>query len=120
MTLPDATDKTPLRRMAVVRGEVALAQAPSAEVLAMAKATASRTAKDAAMTLAHLHPFQVTHAELVLSWADGKLTGTFTLQAFARTSLASAALHALGTGLLEAAGHDAHEVHTQLVQEVVA
>lgn len=105
--------------MAVVRGEVSLQQAPSADQMAHARATAARTAKDAAMTLAHLHPFQLTHAELQLTWANGKLAGTFTLQAFARTSLVSAALHALSSGLLEAAGHHAQAVHTELVQEVV-
>jgi molybdenum cofactor biosynthesis enzyme len=120
MTLPDASDTEPLRRMAVVRGTTPMPQAPSADQMAVARATAARTAKDAAVALAHLHPFHVTHAELELAWKDGVLEGTFTLQALARTSLVSAALHALSTGLLEAAGHHAQQVHTELVQEVVA
>jgi cyclic pyranopterin phosphate synthase len=107
--LPDVTDRVPLRRMSVAEGRVTgLAAEPEGDALAAAKVAAVLAAKQASQIVPALPTFQLTDAFCDLAWEAGSVRCTVTVQGYARTVLASAALAgacAALLALLEAAGH---------------
>lgn len=110
MRLPDVTDVVPSRRMSVARGTLAGAGEADADALAAARVAAVLAVKDAARLVPALPPFLATDAFCDLEQDAAGLHCTVTVQAFARTKVAAAALAGVAAALLavlEAQGHPA-------------
>jgi len=104
--LPDTTDVTPVRRMSVVRGRLALSAATcrslhgeGAELLTTARVAGTLACKDAARTIPTALPVHLTDAFVDLSVEEAQVVCTVTVQAYARTTLEAFAL-AGATGAL--------------------
>ncbi|HUR60992.1 MAG TPA: cyclic pyranopterin monophosphate synthase MoaC [Candidatus Thermoplasmatota archaeon] len=125
MRLPDVTDRVPSRRMSVARGTLAGGGAATPEAIATARVAAVLAVKDAARLVPSLVSFQSTDAfcDVETAGEGAGVQVTVTVQAYARTSLAAAALVGVAAALvslLESAGHPEGarilEVHT--VQDI--
>lgn len=105
--MPDSTDSPPVRRMSVVRGELALKPATcaslrgdGAELLVAARVAGTMAAKDAARTIPTALPVHLTDAFCDLSVEDARVVCTVTVQAYARTTLEAFALAGASGALL--------------------
>ena len=100
--LADLTDAAPVRRMSVARG---ILRAPTGQAVddrrrGAVEATVASAVKRAAELLPGQHPVQPTHIDVLFAEAEGAVTLTVTVQAYARGLLDSAALLGVVTGLL--------------------
>lgn len=92
--VPDVTGQVPVRRMSVARGTLLLPGGllPGAEAIAAARSAAVLAAKEAARILPAAVPFQLTDAFCDVDAQSAHTEVTVTVQAYARASVASAAL----------------------------
>ncbi|MCA1819941.1 MAG: cyclic pyranopterin monophosphate synthase MoaC [Thermoplasmatota archaeon] len=103
--MPDVTATVPTRRMSVARGTLLLPKGfvPDADAIAAARSAAVLAAKETARLLPTAVPFQVTDASCEVDAQSAHVECTMTVQGFARTVLASAALLGASAALVSLA-----------------
>jgi len=92
--VPDVTSEVPVRRMSVARGTLLLPEGilPDADAVAAARTAAVLAAKEASRLLPAAVPFQLTDAFCDVDAQSAHTEVTMTVQGYARTPLAAAAL----------------------------